>query len=298
MMTCGEARRLAWPDSAPRAVDDSVEAAEAHIAKCADCHAFISDMRALGARLSASAPRPQAPREVRERLFAALARARSDFDRSRVRRGTALRVAVAGMVGLLVLAFAVWRQSPPRAGMSQVAARFADDHRRALGTEGIASSDATEVARWFSGRVGFAVHVPIFTNGQLVGARLAEVDGQRGAVLAYRIDGMDVSYYIFRAPGAAEARHLAREPAVHVSSWSGFRIAAWEEPGLTHALVGDLAAARLTGLARECIRQMIASLAPRRTRGFGTTGNSHQPDGHSSRVGSVRPSPLSRTLAG
>ncbi|MEO5739242.1 MAG: hypothetical protein ABIS29_01425 [Vicinamibacterales bacterium] len=260
MMTCGRARRLAWPDGAPRVVDDDVAAAEAHMAQCASCRAFITDMRVLAERLSASEPQVTAPREVRERLFASLARARSEFDRARVRRVTSLRLAGAGAVALLVLATAVWRLSSPPAITSEVTERLADDHRRALRTHGITSSDTAAVARWLSSRVEFAVHAPTFTNGQLVGARLVDVNAQRGAVLTYRIGGVDVSYYILPTGEGGTAGEKPGEPAVQVTSWTGFRIATWQEPGLTHALVGDLPAARLTGLAHECITQMIASL--------------------------------------
>jgi len=259
-MTCGEARRLAWPDGAPRAVDERVAAAEAHIADCGACREFIADMRVMAERLAASAPRPSAPREVRERLFASLARARSDAERTRAKRVVTRWVAAAGVVALVILAAGVWRLSSVRAGPADIAARLADDHRRVLHGDGITSADSVVVAQWLSGRVGFAVRVPAFTNGQLVGARVADVNGLRGAVLAYRVDGRDVSYYIMPVPGATTGGELPRIPMVQVSSWSGFRIAAWSEPGLTHALVGDLPGARLSGLAHECIRQMAAWL--------------------------------------
>ncbi|CAN5365150.1 hypothetical protein BH23GEM2_BH23GEM2_22730 [soil metagenome] len=48
------------------------------------------------------------------------------------------------------------------------------------------------------------------------------------------------------------------EPTVRLFQWRGFHVAAWDEPGLTHALVGDLPQERLSVLARECITQMVA----------------------------------------
>jgi anti-sigma factor RsiW len=241
-------------------VDDRVAAAEAHIAECAACRAFIADMRVMAERLAASAPRPSAPREVRERLFASLARARSDTERTTARRVVTRWVAAAGVVALVILAAGVWRVTSMRPGPADITARLADDHRRVLHGDGIVSADSLVIVQWLSGRVGFAVHVPAFTNGQVVGARVADVNGLRGAVLAYRVDGKDVSYYIIPVPGATTGGELTRIPEVEVSSWSGFRIAAWRVPGLTHALVGDLPRARLAGLAHECIRQMAASL--------------------------------------
>lgn len=258
-MTCGAARRLAWPDGAPRAVNSSVAAAEAHISDCAACRDFIADMRVMAERLASSAPRPSAPGEVRERLFASLARARSDAERTRARRVFIRWMAAAAASGLVVLAAGVWRLSSVRAP-ADIAVRLADDHRRVLHNDGINSADSVVVRQWLSGRVGFAVRVPVFTNSQLVGARVADVYGSRGAVLAYRVDGRDVSYYIVPAPGEKTGGgEMVGPPVVQVSSWSGYRIAEWSEPGLTHALVGDLPGSRLAGLAHECIRQMVAS---------------------------------------
>jgi anti-sigma factor RsiW len=269
-MTCGEARRLAWPDGAPRAVDESAAAADAHIAECVACRTFIADMRMMAERLAASAPRPSAPREVRERLFTRLARARSDAERTQARLAVKRWLAAAGVAALVILAAGVWRLSSVRARSADIAARLADDHRRVLHGDGIISADSVVVSQWLSSRIGFAVRVPVFTNGQLVGARVADVNGSRGAVLAYRVDGRDVSYYIIPFPGAPTGGEMTRTPVVQVSSWSGFHIAAWSEPGLTHALVGDLPGARLSGLAHECIRQMAGSLVFPATARLGT----------------------------
>jgi hypothetical protein len=269
MMTCGAARRLAWPDGAPRVVDERVAAAEAHIADCAACRDFVADMRVLAERLAASGRSPSAPREVRERLFANLARARSDNERRQVRR-VFTRWVTAGVAALVILAAGVWRLSSVVRAPADITARLADDHGRVLQGTGITSSDSDVVIQWLSGRVGFAVRVPSFTNGQLVGARIVDVNGLRGAVLAYRVDGRDLSYYLRPVPGAPTSDDTSRMPEVQVSSWSGFRIAEWRVPGITHVLVGDLSGSRLAGLAHECIRQMAASLiSPTTRRVFG-----------------------------
>lgn len=260
-LSCGEARRICWPDGSPRVMDDGVAAAEAHIAECAACRAFMVEMRDMAEWLAASTPRDSAPREVRERVFDALARARMDAERSRARRVVVRGLFVAGLAAIAILGIGVWRPWTVRVGAADITVRVAEDHRRVPRGGGITTTDSVLIGQWLSSRVGFTVRIPAFTNGQLVGARVADMDGVLGAVLAYRVDGRDVSYYLVPPRDATTRVEGTDPPAVLVSNWSGLGIAAWHEPRLTHVLVGDLPGARLSDLAHECIRQMTASLA-------------------------------------
>lgn len=258
-MKCGTARRIRWPDNSPRVLDDDGEAAEQHIAECAACRAFVEDMREIGLRLSTSSESVTAPREVRERIFSTLSRTRSGIREAAPRSNPFLRpYAIVSAAAVLLIAASVWRVTSARPAEATIVSLLADDHRRAFQADGITSEDVSVVTQWLSGRVGFAVHAATFTNGHLVGARLAEVKGQRGAVLAYRIDGRPVSYYILPASDDGKSNQVSGEPTVRLFQWKGFHVAAWEEPGLTHALVGDLPQARLAVLAKECITQMVA----------------------------------------
>ncbi len=257
-MKCGTARRIGWPDSSPRVLDDDGEAAAQHIAECAACRAFVEDMEEIASRLSTSSISVTAPREVRERIFSTLSRSRSGISNA-APRGTPWRLyAMMSAAAVLLIAGSVWRVTSSRPQETTMVSLLADDHRRALQTDGIASESVPVVTQWLSSRVGFAVHPPIFASGRLVGARLAELNGQRGAVLVYRIDGKPVSYYILPASDEAKSSQIGGEPTVRLFQWRGFHVAAWEEPGLTQALVGDLSQARLAFLARECITQMVA----------------------------------------
>jgi anti-sigma factor RsiW len=255
-MSCGEARRLCWPDGSPRALDDSTAAAEAHIAECAACRAFIAEMREMAELLAAASPQASAPRDVRERVFSSLERARLDRGRRRSRRLFLRGLSVAGVAAVIV--FGVWQSRTAPTGSADIGAQVAEDHRRELQGTGITTTDSTLIGQWLSARVGFTVRIPAFSNGQLVGARVADVDGARGAVLAYRVDGQDVSYYLIPAQSTSPGRAINDDPVVQVSNRSGLGIAAWDEPSLTHVLVGNLPGTRLSELAHECIRQMMA----------------------------------------
>jgi predicted anti-sigma-YlaC factor YlaD len=115
-MSCGRVRRVLWSDAGPRAVTPETELAEQHVAECAECRLFLEVMSRIGLLTHELAPRPQAPREVRDRLFKAVARARngnSALGRPRLSR----RVGLAALLALLAGGALVWGRrvaAPPR----------------------------------------------------------------------------------------------------------------------------------------------------------------------------------------
>jgi anti-sigma factor RsiW len=257
MMTCGRARRLLWPDTGPREATAEIVAAREHASRCPLCRRFLDDMRRLSDRIREAVPRPEAPVEVRDRLFKALARARTDeASRGPVRRHRAWAAALA--VALLVagtwlgLSLVPERVNPSADPLGAIA----EDHLRSQRTTGLASSDSLEVTRWLADRLPFALEIPIFPGAQLKGARLLLVNRQSGAVVDYVIAGRSLSYYVLPAV-AGEATSSARE--IRVTSRAGYRVAAWEDGGLTHALVAGLPGPTLVELAHYCIEQMMAA---------------------------------------
>jgi anti-sigma factor RsiW len=259
MMTCGRARRLLWPDGGPREATAEIVAAREHASRCPLCQRFLQDMRRLSDRIHEAMPRPEAPVEVRDRLFKAIARARTDGTAGdTIRRH---RRWVAGLAAAL-LAGGTWL------GLSLVPERvipspdplgaIVEDHLRSQRNAGLASSDSLEVARWLADRLPFAVEIPIFPDAQLKGARLLLVNRQSGAVVDYVIAGRSLSYYVLPAI-EGEVSTATRE--IRVASRAGYRIAAWEDGGLTHALVAGLPGPKLVELAHYCITQMTAAVA-------------------------------------
>jgi anti-sigma factor RsiW len=131
------------------------------------------------------------------------------------------------------------------------------DHLRAQSGSALSSSDSLEVARWLADRLPFAVQVPIFPEARLKGARVLLVNRQSGAVVEYAVGGQSLSYYVL--PGGGQD-HATALPRVHLTSRFGYRLATWEDSGLTHALVAVLPEPKLLELARYCIHQMMAEL--------------------------------------
>jgi hypothetical protein len=259
MMTCGRARRLLWPDTGPQEATAAIVAAREHLSGCLQCQQFVEDMRRLSERIREVMPRPQAPVEVRDRLFKAIARARTnEAVRSPARRHWrwALGLAAALLAGgtWLGLHLAPERPVPAR----DVLGAVAEDYLRSLRNTGLASSDSLEVARWLADRLPFAVEVPMFPDAQLKGARLLLLDRRSAAVMDYTIAGRSLSYYVLPA---TEGETAATDRDIRLASHAGYRIAAWQDAGLTHALVAGLPGPKLVELAHYCIEQMTAAVA-------------------------------------
>lgn len=258
-MRCGTARRLLWPDGGPQAVTSAVEEAEAHLRTCEACRSFLTDQAALASEIRRLAARPVAPTAVRERVFDRLARERV---RQPAGRRQVIRTAGLTLVAAVVLVLSVWvmRSKPDDLVWRQELAAVAEDHVRTAHEESIASTDGATVQRWLTSRVPFAVHIPMMPDAALEGARLCYLDGRRGAVLRYQVDGREVSYYIMptgpsNAPPPTPERFLR-------GAESGYQVVAWHDAGLIHALVGNLPEARLLQLARFCVDRPAAGSQP------------------------------------
>jgi hypothetical protein len=242
-----------WPGTGPREATAEVVEARAHAAGCEACRRFFQDMQRIGASIGRGAPRRTAPPEVRDRLFKAIARARTASTASN--RATGIRrTALAGIASVLVGLgaagyLAVRNGLPERPGGI---ASIVDDQLRSRKGAGLVSSDSLQVAGWLAERLPFMVQVPLFPHARLTGARLL-VDGRHsGAVVEYAAQGRSLTYYVL--PGGAAG--LPRQ--VRLESRDGYRIASWHDAGLTHALVATLPGSRLIEYARYCIHQMTA----------------------------------------
>ena len=260
MMTCGRARRLLWPDTGPQEATTEIVAAREHVSQCEQCQRFLEDMRRLSERIRNAVPRPEAPVDVRDRLFKAMARARTDDavrGATRKYRRWVVGAAAALFAGGAWLGLSLSRERSMSSG--DAIGAIAEDHLRSLRSGGLRSSDSLEVARWLADRLPFTIEVPIFPEAKLDGARLLLVNGQAGAVVEYTIAGRSLAYYVLPAPHGDRG---AKPREVRLASRAGYRIAAWDDAGLTHALVAGLPERKLIELAHYCMQQMMAAVAP------------------------------------
>jgi anti-sigma factor RsiW len=255
-MSCGRARRLLWPDAGPREATAEIVGAREHASGCEACRAFLQEMQRIGERIGRTAPRPTAPAEARERLFKAIARARTasgaPASADRLRRTALAGIAVFLVVGLGVLGYLTVRGG--LGGSHDTIGSIVEDRRRSQQGTGLFSSDSLQVAHWLAERLPFAVQVPLFPEARLTGARLLVDDEKSGAVVEYVTQGRILTYYVLSGDGVGLPRQ------VQLASRDGYRVASWHDAGLTHALVATLPGPTLVEYARYCIHQMVAGV--------------------------------------
>lgn len=255
-ITCGAARRRLWPDGGPQLATEARLLAEEHLAGCRECRQFLTEMHAMADRLRGAAPLADAPADLRHRLFSAVARARVAVSAPAPRLGRRWLVGLAGVAALsaLGLGYHSWVRQDRASALTM----FAEDHRRAAKGEGTATSDSLTASRWLAARLAIAVPVPLFPGARLKGARVCVFGEDRGGVLEYEVNGHALSYFVVPARQAGGAESI---PELHFAAQGGYRVVAWHDAGLTHALVADLPESHLAELARFCIHQMTTAVA-------------------------------------
>jgi anti-sigma factor RsiW len=215
------------------------EAVERHLHACPPCRHEADEetagrtvLRERAEQLRQARGAPAAPPELRARCRqAALAECRQ--------RGAALRARLvpALLAAALVIATAAaltWMAT--QRGEGALAAQVSEDHADCFSRvpAGAASLDAAQVSEDLRRRYGWDVHVP--SPAQVPGMQL--VEGRRclllthGGVphLLYRVNGEDVSLYVF--PGQAHA-------AADVTTADGERVEVWSSGTNSFALVSS-----------------------------------------------------------
>lgn len=241
---CGASRRLLLDRAPLRRFDDSRAAAERHAEECPRCRLFINESEE-GAKLLKDSLSVAPSVALRERLFDAVANARTRTGKAR-RFPYVIPAVIAASVAGLLLGYSL----TSRPGSEAMIASIVADHAITAADDHLKSSDPIEIEAWLAARVAHAVMVPALSGGRVVGARICATPQGRGAVVEYEIDGRRVSYFILPPPPGGPA-----DAGVRVAGAKGFSIAHWRDRGLVHVFVGALPSARVMELAQECIHQ-------------------------------------------
>ena len=230
-MNCRESLRTqSYLDGELHGTD--AQAAERHLAECAQCQALAAQTADLSDAMGKTA-RYRAPESLRLGLSAAL-------DRETARKpGRGFWLGAASGSGLTALAagFALFALLPPSA--ASLAQAVTDAHARAL-TSGrmimVASSSHHTVKPWLAQHAGISPPVTDFADAGFVltGGRVDEVAGARAAVAVYRHGNHQLDLFAWIDRGAP-----LPAPGIH----RGFRTRFWKSGDMDFAAVSDVDAA-------------------------------------------------------
>jgi len=255
-MNCERARRVLWPPEKPRLADADVVAAREHVRVCGSCRAHLEIDGYLGelrAGLGERAPR----REIRERVFESVARARTSSraendvqsgpaairDPSH-RRRTALTIAFVAAISAVPLVHGS-AGDPARASTANA---FVEDYMRlAVREDHVVTPDPAVVRQFILRELGSHVE-PLAEEGlAIAGAEVCLLDGHRGAVIRYQTKLGMVTYYVIPVRGIEP-----RRPGITERPGGGrANVVTWAGEGMERALVGPLPADSLLELARR-----------------------------------------------
>ncbi len=257
MMDCREVRNVLWPADVLRIGDDEVQAAIEHAEDCQTCRDFLEEDRRVAKFIRDNVPRVRAPRELRERLYTALARERAGTaPRQRWPRSKRGVVLLATVIAGVAMASGYWVVS--RSQPATAATAFAEDYlRRVVEQEELSSSDGSEIASFFARELGVAMPPPQIPDLEIQRASICLMNGRRGGVVEYAGGGTHLTYYLL--PGAGNPvtgpRTLVSRRQTGASSASpavaeerGLGVATWWDDEHQHALVGSLSERELKRL--------------------------------------------------
>ncbi len=262
-MDCATARAGLWPPERPKLVGDEDTEARAHVTDCTECTEFFAQDRAL-LDMYDRIRGEKAPIEVREKVFDALARSRwqtrgAEPEISSEKASWLARLAFP-LLAAAALAVITVTNLDRSAHVEAVAtpddpSMFVEDYlRRAVGQDHIETSDPAEVVRFLQRELGLALE-PLDVEGlELLRAEICLLEGQRGAMIAYKQNGAAISHYLVprdgtepRAPALSDQDGGPGDTQLPVVTWSTGRV--------EQALVGELSSDQLLKLAAYGVSQ-------------------------------------------
>ncbi|HEY1562569.1 MAG TPA: zf-HC2 domain-containing protein [Caulobacteraceae bacterium] len=215
--------------------------AEAHIAACAECQAFVAVAADVSEAMRRPSARLKAPPLLRARI-----RRRLDSEASvRPARAGFLWGALSGAgVSAAAAAFIAVLMLPP--APESLAGAVTDAHIHALSagrTIEVVSSSHHTVKPWFAGRAPLSPPVAEFAaqGFPLVGGRVDRVLGQKAAVVVYGHGKHEIDLFVWADRGAAL-------PASGVRL--GYHTVFWKNADLDFAAVSDVAPDELSQFVR------------------------------------------------
>lgn len=245
-LDCARARHHLVADHLGRLDPATAAALAAHLDGCADCRHEDAAERVLTEQLEQRLPQHAAPLALKRRLAAQVPVDRRGVSAREPGRRWALAATAAALaVAGLLLVWLPTTSTPP--GLTSEAV---NDHLRILARTqplDVESADAHRVRPWFAGRLDFA---PVIAFGgdadfPLRGSTVEYFLDRRAAVLVYGRRLHTITLLVFRPDGLSWPSGAG--PVA--TRQRGFNVRLWRAHGLGYALVSDLDATELAGLA-------------------------------------------------
>jgi anti-sigma factor RsiW len=253
-MTCEDVQSRLH-DLAKRRVDPALRAEiVAHVEGCATCASAQEAEQALDAVLERRLPRYAAPPALKRRLGLLTGRAPPEV-RPLARWRRAVAPAIAAGLALFTVGVLLRSGAPRDGDVDGLTSEIVNDHLRVLATQhpvDVESGGSHQVKPWFEGKLDFAPVVPALegTDVRLRGGAVGYVFDRKAAVLVYQLRLHVVTLLVFRADGLDwRATRQLGPVAGHEASARGFNAVLWRRGGLGYAVVSDVNASELSGIA-------------------------------------------------
>lgn len=236
---CEEVRQwLPWLLDDELAPEQVVEV-EAHLPGCSACRVVLEREGQLRLALRRSADRVVAPAALRRRLFEAI-------ELEGRERSPAGRLVPAAVAAAVLVAF-LWQGAADPGDASEleeVTVRHAGD----LPMD-VVAADATQVQRYLSGRLPFAVRVPELdplaaSSEARLGGRVTHFRNREAALIRYELPRGRMSMLVYEDVGTPmpelEPAYRIGNQRVFIKRVRGFTAAQWRSSGLVYSVVSDL----------------------------------------------------------
>lgn len=249
-MQCSDAADLVSASIDGELTGERQQAAEVHLASCADCRALADDYRRIGRQLTDGYE--PAPHHLADKIIARLAaeEAATPIVRRADWQGWMRRVAVL-LLACALSVVAGWHLARLSAENVRLEHDVVAAHARSLLQDSpvqVASSDRHTVKPWFAGRLDFSPAVKdLAAEGfVLIGGRLDIVGDRRIAAVIYKRRQHVINVFMWPASAGPGLESTGATRA----SLKGYNVIGWTSDGLIYWAVSDLNAAELGELQK------------------------------------------------
>lgn len=223
----------------PWVLDDDVESyylldLEAHFEGCAHCRCRLEREVELRDQLRLTMDTVSASTRLRQRV-------RSTIEAERRSSHMLWRAWPAAAAAAVLMIF-VWqgaRGGDATAEFEEVAMR----HARLLPME-VVGRDVNSLARYFHGKVPFALRLPKGTQPVQVAGRLTHLKDREAVHLRYDLADGGFSLFVYESTHNGPPQELTPS-GVEIRQIHGFNVARWRDSGIVYSVVSEMPAKKL-----------------------------------------------------